>query len=92
MPLYDFRGKNCGLEFEVSRPLARATDPAFCPMDGSESDRVFTMPGTFIRNNPGDQPIPKPPSAPQGGSGWSHFGHSHAPGAGGHSHGPSGEP
>jgi putative FmdB family regulatory protein len=90
MPLYDFRCKNCGLEFEVSRPLARATDPAFCPMDSSEADRVFTMPGTFIRNNPGDS-VPKPPTTPQGG-GWSHFGHSHGAGAGGHSHGAGGAP
>jgi putative FmdB family regulatory protein len=48
MPLYDFRCPKCGLEFEVSRPFSRATEPAMCPQDGSESKRVFTMPMTFV--------------------------------------------
>ncbi|HWC30479.1 MAG TPA: zinc ribbon domain-containing protein [Dehalococcoidia bacterium] len=87
MPLYDFRCRKCGLEFEVSRPLARATDPAYCPMDSEESERIFTMPNTFVKNRSSDE-VPKPPQEQSGGGGWSHFGHSHGAGSGGHSHGP----
>ena len=89
MPLYDFRCPTCGLEFEVSRPIARATNPAFCPMDGAERERVFTMPMIFVRGAaPDDEKAGTAPSQP----GWSHFGHSHGYGSGGHSHGGAGDP
>jgi putative FmdB family regulatory protein len=84
MPLYDFRCNQCGLEFEVSRPLARAMEPAYCPIDNTASERVFTMPGTFVRQSERrDGDIPRPPQ--QSGA-FSHFGHSHGASAGGHSH------
>jgi putative FmdB family regulatory protein len=35
MALYDFRCTVCGLEFEVSRPMAQAAEPAHCPVDGA---------------------------------------------------------
>jgi len=82
MALYDFRCSRCGLEFEVSRPMAQAGEPAFCPVDGAESHRFFTMPMTFTKPSPGRRPTP-----PGGSRGWSHHGHSHGPGTGGHSHG-----
>ena len=41
MPLYDFRCRQCGLEFEVSRPISRATEPGLCPLGASaEVDQV----------------------------------------------------
>ncbi len=81
MPLYDYRCPKCGLEFEVSRPISRATEAAMCPLDNEESDRVFTMPMTFVRGaNPGE--IPPPPASQGQGFG----GHTHGPG--GHTHGP----
>jgi putative FmdB family regulatory protein len=83
MALYDFRCSRCGLEFEVSRPMAQATDPAFCPVDGAESHRFFTMPMTFSK--PSASPRAAPPARPQ--RGWSHHGHSHGSGTGSHSHG-----
>jgi putative FmdB family regulatory protein len=85
MPLYDFRCSKCGLEFEVSRPWSKATDPAFCPMDGGECERVLTMPEAFVKGGRSRDigELPKPPAQQ---SSWSHFGHSHGPGSGGHSH------
>lgn len=77
MPLYDFRCPKCGLEFEVSRPFSRATDPAHCPQDGEASERVFTMPMTFVKSDPNAMPSPQP-----SGSGFpmGDHGHSHGPG------------
>ena len=81
MPLYDYRCPKCGLEFEVSRPISRATDPAMCPLDNEASERVFTMPMTFVRGG-GPDSIPAPPEGQSQGFG----GHYHGPGS--HSHGP----
>ena len=86
MALYDFRCSQCGLEFEVSRPMAQSADPAFCPVDGAESRRFFTMPMTFSKS--GEKP-PLPSTRPRGpsvSSGWSHHGHRHGGGTGHHSH------
>jgi putative FmdB family regulatory protein len=82
MALYDFRCTRCGLEFEVSRPMAQAADPAFCPVDGAESRRFFTMPMTFSRPSGSERAAP-PPARPRG---WSHHGHSHGAGARPHTH------
>ncbi len=83
MPLYDFKCPKCGLEFEVSRPMSRATDPVACPQDGSDSERVFRAPMTFVRG--GTAALESEPSAPAGGLPDVEHGHSHGPG-GGHSH------
>ncbi len=79
MPLSDFRCPQCGLEFEVSRPFSRATEPADCPQDGTAAERVFSMPMTFVKGGAGETP---PPSA---GAGHGH-GHGHSHGPGGHTH------
>ena len=81
MALYDFRCTLCGLEFEVSRPMAQAGEPALCPVDGAESRRSFTMPMTFSKSS---AQSPSASAAPA--RGWGHHGHRHAPGAGSHSH------
>jgi putative FmdB family regulatory protein len=77
MALYDFRCTVCGLEFEVSRPMAQAGEPARCPVDGAESRRFFTMPMTFSKSSSGRR---APAQA------WRHHGHRHGPGAGPHVH------
>jgi putative FmdB family regulatory protein len=82
MPKYDFRCAKCGLEFEVQRPFSRATEPAQCPMDGSEAERVFTMPMTFTPGSASD-PSTSMPDFSDHGHGHDH-GHSHGPG--GHTH------
>jgi len=85
MPLYPFRCPECGLEFEVSRKMSAASEPASCPMDGAAGARIFTAPMT-LRNSGVDAP-PAPPAAPKPANPWSHFGHSHGFGAAGHGHG-----
>ncbi len=88
MALYDFRCSQCGLEFEVSRPMAQAGDPAFCPVDGAESRRFFTMPMTFTRTGDGP-PISSDRMRRSGQAGqpsWSHHGHRHGGGTGRHTH------
>lgn len=82
MPRYDFRCPTCGLEFEVSRPFSRATEPATCPQDGATAERVFTSPMMFI---PGGASEPMAPPSPGDSHGHDHgHGHSHGPGT--HTH------
>ena len=81
MALYDFRCTLCGLEFEVSRPMAQAGEPALCPVDGAESRRSFTMPMTFSKSS---AQSPSARAAPA--RGWGHHGHRHGPGTGSHGH------
>jgi putative FmdB family regulatory protein len=80
MPLYDFHCPKCGIDFEVSRPFSRATEPAYCPQDNEVAERVFTMPTSFTKGAALDvsQSVPSPPAG-----GHSH-GHSHGPGT--HTH------
>ena len=82
MPLYDYRCPQCGLEFEVSRPISRATEAALCPLDQTESERIFTMPMTFTR---GASPEDSSSSSPAPDTSFSH-GHSHGHGPGQHTH------
>ena len=82
MPLYDYRCPQCGLAFEVSRPFSRATEPAHCPRDGTEAERVFSVPMTFV---PGSATDATSAGGESPGHGHSHdHGHTHGPG--GHSH------
>ena len=82
MPLYDYRCPQCGLEFEVSRPISRATEAALCPLDKTESERIFTMPMTFTR---GSAPEDGSSSSTAPDTSFSH-GHSHGHGPGQHTH------
>lgn len=85
MPLYDFRCPKCGLQFEVSRPISKATDPAACPQDGTAAERVFTMPMTFVKGDPNASSLPSSPSP--GGLDHGHdHGHGHSHGPGSHTH------
>ncbi len=86
MPVYAFRCPQCSMEFEVSRKMSEAGKAATCPLDGAVSDRIFTAPARIGR---AADPATAPPAQPQqpAGGNWSHFGHSHGFGVGGHSHG-----
>lgn len=81
MPLYDFHCPRCGLTFEVSRPFSRATELAQCPQDGTESERLYTMPMTFVPGSAQD-----PASAPDLGGHDHGHGHGHSHGPGTHTH------
>ncbi|HEX5141227.1 MAG TPA: zinc ribbon domain-containing protein, partial [Dehalococcoidia bacterium] len=83
MPLYDFRCPKCGLEFEVSRPFSRATEPANCPQDNEVAERVYTMPVSFVKGGGGEAPSTPSPLADAHGHDHGH-GHSHGPGT--HTH------
>lgn len=82
MPIYDFRCVECGMEFEVSRPRSDAGNPAYCPLDGKEAQRIFSSMGFVVKGEAGFSPSPGPPAGPGG------FGHSHGPGGHSHAHGP----
>ena len=80
MPTYDFHCPKCGLNFEIQRPFSRATEPAACPTDGAEAERVFTMPMTFVPGAADDAAAAMPDM-----SAFDH-GHGHSHGPGGHTH------
>ncbi len=86
MPLYGFRCPKCEMEFEVSRKMSDASNPANCPLDGAASDRIFTAPVKIGQRGGEAPPPPAKPQAPAGG-GFAHFGHSHGYGASSHAHG-----
>ncbi len=82
MPRYAFRCTQCELEFEVARRMSDDTTHANCPVDGAAGQRLFHAPQ--VNANRAVNTPPAPPS--RTGAGFSHFGHSHGAGAGGHSH------
>jgi putative FmdB family regulatory protein len=88
MPLYPFRCDRCGQEFDVSRPISRAAEPAACPVDGGPGVRIFTPPVRLTARGQDAPPATAEGSSP--GSEGGHAGHSHSPGGHGHSHGPGG--
>ena len=85
MPLYPFRCSQCGEEFEVSRKMSEASNPANCPRDGAAGTRIFTAPMRLTSRGV-DEPPQSTGTAPNAADQWSHFGHSHGSGVGGHSH------
>ncbi|MBB6119030.1 FmdB family zinc ribbon protein [Nocardiopsis algeriensis] len=42
MPRYDFRCRECGDTFEVSRPMAASADPAACPQGHDDTVRLLS--------------------------------------------------
>lgn len=50
MPTYDFRCPSCDLTFEVFRPMEAASEPAFCPEDGTSAVRSYVVGEAFLRD------------------------------------------
>jgi putative FmdB family regulatory protein len=86
MPLYDFRCPKCGLEFEVSRPMSRSDEPAYCLIDGTQSERMISMPSFFVKGGTGTAGF----TDSSAGAGHTHGPGGHTHGPGGHTHGPGG--
>ncbi|MBW3707646.1 zinc ribbon domain-containing protein, partial [Streptomyces griseus] len=42
MPRYEFRCRTCGDTFEVSRPMARSSDPAACPAGHDDTVKLLS--------------------------------------------------
>ncbi|MEU0490326.1 FmdB family zinc ribbon protein [Nocardiopsis changdeensis] len=42
MPRYDFRCRECGDTFELSRPMAESGDPAACPQGHGDTVRLLS--------------------------------------------------
>ncbi|RKE18930.1 zinc ribbon domain-containing protein [Streptomyces sp. TLI_171] len=63
MPRYDFRCRSCGATFELSRPMARANDPATCPQ--GHPDTVKLLSTVAVTGAGGSAAAP----APSGGGG-----------------------
>jgi putative FmdB family regulatory protein len=51
VPIYAFACPGCG-PFDLRRPMAAATEPAWCPTCGGAAERVFTPPGLAILARP----------------------------------------
>src|SRR4051812_3884762 len=85
MPLYDFTCPKCGQVYEVKRPVSRMTEPLLCMDDQTPCERAITVP-SFVTKDSASFSEPTPSQAA---STFSHHGHSHGPGEGGHSHGVS---
>jgi putative FmdB family regulatory protein len=77
---YAFRCPTCALEFDVSRPVSDAGKATACPVDGTDAERIFTMPQTHFKRSLSDA------LGSGGGSTYSHSGHSHGPGTRPHKH------
>lgn len=84
MPIYDFRCAECGMEFEVSRSRSDAGNPAYCPQDGQEAQRIFSSMGFVVKGDASFSPTLTPPAGSAGGHFHGPGGHSHGPGS--HSH------
>jgi putative FmdB family regulatory protein len=53
VPTYDIRCRACGTTFEVSRPMARANDPAPCP--AGHDDTVRLLPTVAVMGRAGSR-------------------------------------
>ena len=57
MPRYDFRCRQCGETFEVSRPMSASGEPATCP--AGHADTVKLLPTVAVGGRSGGRaPMP----------------------------------
>ena len=86
MPVYDYRCPSCGQSFEVTRPRSEAGDPAMCPHDGTQGERVWGSVG-FITGKTDSSSSDFGGMDDVGGmGGMGDMGHGHSHGPGSHAH------
>jgi putative FmdB family regulatory protein len=51
VPIYAFECSRCG-PFDLSRPMAQASDPAACPGCSASARRLYTPPGLALLARP----------------------------------------
>ena len=42
MPRYEYRCRSCGATFELTRPMAEATDPCLCPQGHDDTVKLLS--------------------------------------------------
>ena len=57
MPRYDFRCRQCGETFEVSRPMSASNEPAQCPAGHADTVKLLATVGVGGRSG-GRAPMP----------------------------------
>jgi putative FmdB family regulatory protein len=58
VPRYDFRCRECGDTFEVSRPMAEADAPAVCPAGHADTLKLLPLVAVGGRASAGPAPMP----------------------------------
>jgi putative FmdB family regulatory protein len=76
VPRYLYQCPECSAEFELERPMAEAAEEGECPVCGSASARIWTMPKLLFKADPRDN---RPYWHTHDG-----YGHSHPPRRGRH--------
>ena len=49
MPRYEFECDDCGVQFDVTRPMAQAHEPAACSVCGQDARRIFDLSPIIFR-------------------------------------------
>ena len=53
MPIYEYVCSDCGLKFELLRPLSQANEGASCPHCHNSAKRVFSTFASFAKDESG---------------------------------------
>lgn len=68
MPIYEYRCGGCGKDFEQTRPIAQAGEPAACPDCGQPSQKLvssFASKADYTIKVPAKEPFRAPPASRQ---------------------------
>lgn len=58
MPLYEYKCGDCGLKFEMMRPMSLSSEPAECKRCGNKAGRVLSVFAAFAKGSDGESPTP----------------------------------
>ena len=53
MPVYEYVCSDCGLKFELLRPLSQADQGASCPRCHNSAERIFSTFASFSKSDSG---------------------------------------